>query len=57
MKAILFILVVPVLMAAGGCSSEPSNNPYPRRTYNAETGNFEGPSPMPGANGQTSRRY
>jgi hypothetical protein len=56
MKTILF-LSIPILVAVAGCSSEPSTNPNPRRTYNPQTGNFEGPVPMPAANSNTSRRY
>jgi len=52
MKALLPILVLIVTIVAGiaGCSSEPSTNPNPRRTFNAQSGNFEGPSPLPGNN-------
>jgi len=56
MKTIL-LLSIPVLVAVAGCSSEPSTNPNPRRTYNVQTGRFEGPVPMPPANSDTSQRY
>jgi len=54
MKVPLLLLILPVLFCAAGCTSEEmgaSNNPNPRRTYNSETGDFEGPTPMPPANG------
>jgi len=50
MKSLILLLAL-VLVGVAGCSSEPSTNPHPRRTFNAETGNFEGPSPMPNAPG------
>ena len=54
MKTLLPVLVLTAVIMASlaGCSSEPSTNPNPRRTFNAETGNFEGPSPLPGNNSQ-----
>jgi hypothetical protein len=56
MKTIL-LLSIPVLVAVAGCSSEPSTNPNHRRTYNAQSSQFQGPVPMPAANSDTSRRY
>ena len=53
MKAVLPFVILPLLLIIAGCTSEQmgaSNNPHPRRTYNAETGNFEGPTPMPPPN-------
>jgi hypothetical protein len=52
MKTLLPIFVLVVVIVAGitGCSSEPSTNQNPRRTFNAQTGNFEGPTPLPGNN-------
>jgi len=55
MKNIPLLLVLPVLLCLAGCTSDEmgaSNNPNPRRTYNAESGNFQGPVPLP-ANGGT----
>ena len=52
MKVPLLLLIVPILLCAAGCTSDEmgaSNNPHPRRTYNSETGNYEGPTPMPPA--------
>lgn len=52
MKTLLPILALIVVIVAGiaGCSSEPSTNQNPRRTFNAQSGNFEGPTPLPGNN-------
>jgi hypothetical protein len=52
MKTRLSILLLAAVIVASiaGCSSEPSTNQNPRRVFNAETGNFEGPSPLPGNN-------
>jgi hypothetical protein len=56
MKTILLLSIL-VLVAVAGCSSEPSTNPNPRRTYNVEKGQYEGPVPMPPANSDTSRPH
>jgi hypothetical protein len=57
MKKIRLLWLPPVLVCAAvaGCTSDQlgsSDNPHPRRTYNAESGNYQGPTPMPnpGAN-------
>jgi len=53
MKAALLFLILPVLMTIAGCTSDQmgaSDNPHPRRTFNAQTGNYEGPTPMPPPN-------
>lgn len=55
MKTILFLTLLATL-AFAGCSSEPSNNQNPRRTFNAETGNYEGPTPMTRPNPPTNTR-
>jgi hypothetical protein len=50
MKAVLLFLLIPLLLVVAGCTSDQmgaSDNPHPRRTFNAETGNYEGPTPMP----------
>jgi hypothetical protein len=57
MKTIFLFLVLAVLIGAAGCSSEPSNNPNPRRMFNGDSGGFEGPSPMPAAKGDQTKRY
>jgi hypothetical protein len=49
MKTILALILLATFGFAG-CASEPSTNPNPRRTFNAQSGNFEGPSPLPGNN-------
>ena len=52
-----FLLLLPFLLSIAGCSSEDmgaSSNPHPRRTYNVETGNYEGPTPMPPPNDNVS---
>jgi hypothetical protein len=54
MKIPPVLLLLVVLAGMAGCTSEDmgaSNNPHPRRTYNVETGNYEGPTPMPPPNG------
>ena len=56
MKSLILLLVLGALFGITACTSEPSSNPHPRRTFNAETGNFEGPTPMPNAPGDSSRR-
>ncbi|MEP6668507.1 MAG: hypothetical protein ABJF10_05105 [Chthoniobacter sp.] len=53
---LIVILVLLVLLVLTGCSSEPSTNPNPRRSFNAESGNFEGPSPLPKTNGNANSR-
>jgi hypothetical protein len=52
------LLLLPLfVLGIAGCTSEDmgaSNNPHPRRTYNVETGNYEGPTPMPPPNSSVS---
>ncbi|MEP6671931.1 MAG: hypothetical protein ABJF10_22405 [Chthoniobacter sp.] len=55
MKTIFVLLILGILFGITACSSEPSTNPNPRRTFDAQSGNFEGPSPLPGNNGSGSR--
>ena len=50
MKTPLYLLLIALLASIAGCTSQPSTNPNPRRTFNSETGNFEGPTPMPPPN-------
>jgi hypothetical protein len=53
MKAALLFLLFSLLIMISGCTSDQmgaSDNPHPRRHFNAETGNFEGPTPMPPPN-------
>ena len=50
MKISLYLLAVAVLAGIAGCTSEPSTNPNPRRTFDANSGSFEGPTPMPPPN-------
>jgi hypothetical protein len=51
MKKIVALLVIAQFVWwTGGCTSQQmgaSDNPNPRRTYNAETGDYQGPTPMP----------
>ncbi|HEY3898551.1 MAG TPA: hypothetical protein VGM54_08065 [Chthoniobacter sp.] len=57
MKVSPLFLLLPALLGLAGCTSEDmgaSNNPHPRRTYNVETGNYEGPTPMPPPNDSVS---
>ncbi len=49
----LLLLVLPISLGVAGCTSQEmgaSDNPHPRRTYNSQTGDYEGPTPMPPAN-------
>jgi len=53
MKVTFFVLLLPLLLGTAGCTSQQlgaSDNPNPRRTYNAETGDYQGPTPMPANN-------
>jgi hypothetical protein len=56
MKFIVLLLLVSVLVGFAACSSEPSTNANPRRTFNAQSGNFEGPSPLPSTNPNATNR-
>ena len=56
MKTTFLVLLAALLLSTAGCTSAQmgaSNNPHPRRTYNAETGDYQGPTPMPPAGGNT----
>jgi hypothetical protein len=59
-KNTLLPLTFAALLALAGCTSDQmgaSDNPHPRRTYNTETGQYEGPTPMPPPNGSSSGNH
>jgi hypothetical protein len=51
----LFVLIAILTAALLTSCAEPSTNENPRRVFNAESGNYEGPSPMPNAPSYSSR--